>query len=208
MAHQSLIIIDNFYDNPHEIREQALSLSYKEKPDATYPGKEAFVNDYDWSSTRNRLSRYIDEDVSKQGPKNPPFIQGKFRLALAEDQIKRPDLVHEDVQKWSAVIYLSLPEHCQGGIGLYKHKESGYLASTDYWFQNTFQESLKKSPHILKEDVRNHFKNQNNWEKIGELPMLFNRAIILMAHCFHGSTGVFGTKAENGRLTQHFEFYS
>jgi hypothetical protein len=37
--------------------------------------------------------------------------------------------------------------------------------------------------------------------------MRYNRAVLLMAQCFHMSMGVFGDRPENGRLTQHFEFY-
>ena len=53
-----------------------------------------------------------------------------------------------------------------------------------------------------------YFKKDENWEKIGEIPMRFNRAIILMAKVFHGSSGIFGNTKQNGRLTQHFEFYT
>jgi len=48
----------------------------------------------------------------------------------------------------------------------------------------------------------------NEWEQIGEIPMLYNRAILLMSQCFHGSTGLFGNTVENGRLTQNFQFFS
>jgi hypothetical protein len=39
MAEQSIIVVDNIYDKPQEIRELALSLEFSAKPAATYPGK-------------------------------------------------------------------------------------------------------------------------------------------------------------------------
>lgn len=208
MSEQSLIVVDNFYDDPNTIRTLALSQKYAEKADATYPGKEAHIYGYDWISVWEKLRSYIEEPVKFVGQKNPSFLQGKFRLALEEDEKTRKDLVHEDVQKWSAVVYLSLPEDCKGGVAFYKHKKTGYMAASKEWIDTCFSEVLSTYPHLLKEELRKHFKDENQWEKIGEIPMLYNRAVILMAHCFHGSTGVFGFDKHTGRLSQHFEFYT
>lgn len=60
----------------------------------------------------------------------------------------------------------------------------------------------------MKEQLFDYFKNDDNWEKIGEIPMCFNRAVIIMARVFHGSTCIFGQCKNTGRLTQHFEFYT
>ena len=55
--------------------------------------------------------------------------------------------------------------------------------------------------------MRAYCSDWGNWDQIGELPMRFNRLIVLMAQCFHASTGIFGDTPESGRLTQHFEMY-
>lgn len=205
---QALIVLDNFYEEPEKIRKLALSLDYQEKEDATYPGKEAYISNSQWLDTWNYLKDKIEDDVTFSGQKKPPFLQGKFRIALAADELKRKDLVHEDVQKWSAVVYLSLPNHCKGGVAFYRHKKTGCTSASKEWIQDTFSEVLSERPHSLKDELRKHFKDESQWEKIGEIPMFYNRVVILMAHCFHGSTGVFGAQKDNGRLTQHFEFYS
>jgi hypothetical protein len=46
------------------------------------------------------------------------------------------------------------------------------------------------------------------FEKIGTIPMVYNRAILLMAHDLHSTGVAFGDEPENARLTQHFEFYA
>jgi hypothetical protein len=56
--------------------------------------------------------------------------------------------------------------------------------------------------------MKKTFRDQSLWEMIGQIPMRYNRVVLLMGQCFHGSTGIFGHNKESGRLTQHFEFYS
>lgn len=208
MANQSLIVIDNFYDNPDAIRALALSSEYNTKRGGTYPGIEAIAKDVDWSSSWKKLRSYIEEDVDAPCPLKDGFPQGKFRLAMKEHEADRIDLVHEDVHRWSGVVYLSLPEHCQGGIAYYKHKKTGALSSTPEWFAENYPELLTTPRDELQKKLLSIFKDESQWEKIGEVPMLYNRAIIIMAQCFHGSTGIFGTSKETARITQNFQFYT
>lgn len=204
----SVIVLDNFYDDPEKIREIAYSMDFTYKENAAYPGREAYIELAQWSEIRSTLKNYIPEDVNAPCPKKSGFLQGKFRLALLEDIVKRIDYVHEDVQKWSGIIYLSLPEDCQGGVAFYKHKKTGAYNLSQKWIEENFEKTLKESPDIFISELKAHFKNENNWECIGQIPMRYNRAVLLMGQCFHGSTGIFGDSIKNGRLTQHFEFYT
>jgi hypothetical protein len=208
MANKTSIVIDNYYPNPMEIREHALSLTYTTKESPTYPGKEAISSQYDWEKIRSDLRQHIDEDVDMPCPKNPVFPQGKFRVAVAADEKSRLDLVHEDVQRWSAIIYLSLDQHCKGGVAFYRHKKTRALCSSPQWFAEVFPNIKNLPPEERIAVLRKEFKDPNNWEIIGQIPMLFNRAALVMGQCFHGSTGVFGDSSTTGRLTQHFEYYS
>ncbi|MDE9452505.1 DUF6445 family protein [Xenorhabdus bovienii] len=149
---------------------------------------------------------YINEDVSASCPKPDGFAQGKFRIAVANDNEKRRDNVHVDQQKYSGIVYLAPNSLCKGGVAFYKHEKTGEI-----FFNKTVIQS-EEFPTFGGDDfhkrVLSYFKDADNWEKIGEIPMRFNRAVIIMARVFHGSTGIFGDSMENGRLTQHFEFYT
>ena len=206
MAVQSLIVLDDFYDDPDSVRRLALSCDFRSKPGATYPGREAVGKGIDWTRTRNALRMYIDDTVDAPS-REPPFPQGKFRLALACDQALRLDGVHEDIQLWSAVIYLSRDEDCRGGVAFYRHRETGALASTPEWHERTFAHHQHLSERERAAEFWRYMRDETQWEEIGQVAMRYNRAVLLMAQCFHGSTGIFGTEPENGRLTQHFEFY-
>lgn len=80
-------------------------------------------------------------------------------------------------------------------------------------FQRAWHWVLSKRFNLSIEDPRftklinDYLGDWSNWKQIGELPMRFNGLIVLMARCFHASTGLFGKNANDGRLTQHFEIY-
>ena len=209
MARQTLIVFDDFYENPDAIRKLALSLEYKSKPKATYPGREAIAPGADWSDVRNALRQYIDQPVDGPCPKDVPFPQGKFRLALAADQDSRRDGVHEDVQPWSGVIYLSRSQDCagHGAIGFYRHRATGATETSPEWEQEVFGHLKGLSKEEYEDRFWAHMRDMRNWEEIQRVAIAYNRAVLLYAQCFHASIGIFGTEPINGRLTQHFEFY-
>src|SRR6476469_5959556 len=121
MVLPAYVVLDDFYDNPYAIRDVALTREFVRYPGGNYPGGQARVAELDWSVVRNKLRSYIPEDVDAPCPKEVPFPQGLFRLALAEDAAGRPDGVHQDIQRWSGVIYLSEPRDCQGGVSFFRH---------------------------------------------------------------------------------------
>src|SRR5688572_12166653 len=106
MENYSLLVIDNFYENPDEIRNLALELPFQRRDDARYPGKEAIAN-YDWSGVIKRIQKLIPESCQYENIKNFFYPQGKFHLALESDKDSRNIGVHTDLPRWSAVVYLS-----------------------------------------------------------------------------------------------------
>lgn len=208
MARQSIIVIDDFYDDPESIRELGLSLDYYQKPGATYPGLEAVAPGRDWGETRQRLRSYIDEPCDAPCPKRPEFPQGKFRLAMASDGAVRPDMVHVDTQRWSGVVYLSKAQDCREGIMLYRHRPTASVFWPDAWFRQHYGHLYKLPAAVAKAEVAKFLKDEDEFERIGVIPMAYNRAILLMAFVLHGTGEVFGTDKFSGRLTQHFEFYT
>lgn len=209
MALKSFLSIDDYYEDPNDIRDMALKLDFHSKENADYPGKEAYIENERWMQVKQDLLKLISNSNNEKIPdikKN--FKQGKFRIALEEDNLTRTDAIHQDVQKYSGIIYLSKNEDCKGGIGLYRCINTGATGLTREW-ANFISSKYGFAPGCddFFKVAKQYMQDWDNWEKYGELPMRFNRAIILMARCFHASTGIFGKDIYSGRLTQHFEFY-
>lgn len=206
MSRTSLIVVDDFYEDPSAIRAEALRQTWVRKPGATYPGREAIV-DRDWTPQWQRLRSYIEEPVDAPCPKPEPFPQGKFRLAMAADEPMRIDRVHVDRQRWSGVVYLSLDRDCREGLALYRHRPTGSTTWDERWFQEHYGHLYALPPSRFREGVLAFFRDPDQFERIGVIPMAYNRAILLMAQVFHGTGVAFGDTEETGRLTQHFELY-
>jgi uncharacterized protein DUF6445 len=207
MTRRSFIVLDDFYEDPEQVRKTALSLTYVQKPGATYPGKEA-VAERGWDDVRARLREHIDEPCDALCPKTPPFPQGKFRLALAQDEETRTDRVHVDQQRWSGIIYLTRDQHCQGGLALYRHRPTGLVTWPGAWFRSNMPELFTMPRHRAAEVIQQYCADHDNFEQIGLIPLAYNRAVLLMAQVLHGTGCAFGDTPETARLTQHFEFYA
>jgi hypothetical protein len=113
----SYMIIDDFYANPHEVREQALKLSYPASPPGTaYPGRTSDEKVL-WPNSDQMFSRILGEPLRGK----PGFAHGQFRVSKASDP--RGADIHIDIGVvWAGVLYLTLPEHCQGGTEFFRHK--------------------------------------------------------------------------------------
>ena len=54
MSRRTLVVIDEFYEDPDSVRASALGLRFARFPGATYPGGEA-IDGRDWSAVWARL---------------------------------------------------------------------------------------------------------------------------------------------------------
>ncbi len=203
---RSLIIVDNFYTNPHAVREYALSLNFAPSQYVTgYPGIETkeHLHPEQLSRIMNCFSGLIGQRIvfSEGDP------QGKFRIQDASLMLDRKNIIHSDATRWSGIIYLSLPEDCKGGLSVYKHKETGLERL--FPFDETIQKLMKEKDMSL-DELKGWFVqeglNKNKWVEETFVKCKFNRLLLFDGGLFHGVQELFGTTKENSRLSQHFFF--
>ena len=207
MTHTSCIVLDGFYDEPDAVREAALAGDWVRPPGVDYPGRTVTIESFAWRPVWERLRARIDEPVGLDGPKPVPFEQGKFRLALARDEGDRTDRVHLDVQRWSGIVYLTPNRWARDGLALYVHKPTRSTTWDEAWFRAHYGWYYLLPPDELRKRMQEFFRDPEQFEQIGLIPMRYNRAVLLMAHAYHGTGLAFGDRDETGRLSQHFEFY-
>jgi len=197
----SLIVVDDFLDDPYLLRDAALRLTYPEVK-ATYPGRnsEERIN---LEGLNNEVSRLVGEPLV---PMVHDQAHGKCRIALASDVGTAK--VHVDPSHWTGILYLSQPEDCRGGTEFFRHiptntERAPYgdkEAAEKFGAPSAFQ----WTSDLLDRDTADDSK----WEMTMRVPMRFNRLVLLRPWLWHTAGECFGDKLENGRLVYLMFFRS
>ena len=186
----TFLVVDDFYENPDELRERALRLVYRRVEGVNYPGVTADTPD-DIKPTMACFSELLG-GMEIKCQRN----QGAFRITTAADMGIRKSLVHVDTPDFSAIVYLSkMPGE---GTYFYRHKALGI-------------ERVSKEDN-LRPEVRRAIEtdtlNLDAWEMLHSIPMKYNRLLIFDGKYFHsGAQLLTGASLEEGRMTQNFFFF-
>ena len=152
----NIIVIDDFYDNPDEVRQCALTAGYPEAHDGyTYPGRNSTKNYYP-QELHNRFEDILQQKLIHAIP------SGYFRLSLEKDSFKQD--VHVDPSwQYGAVYYTNPPEQCidEAGTSFWIHNKTkmdslsiqdevpnrqfGFSCSKEQWYTTVYGEGLDRS---------------------------------------------------------------
>ncbi len=199
----SVMVIDDFYEDPMEVRRAALALEYDPiTPGTPYPGrnsKKAML----WPNSDQMFSQIVREPVRG----HMGLAHGRFRLTMEQDE--RGADVHVDPGSvWAGVLYMTLPEHCRGGTEFFRHRQYGTERAP------LTAEDLKAYPGETNRDklvdrlTEVDGRDRSKWDCIMTLPMKFNRLVLFRGWAWHTAGESFGTTPENCRLVQLFFFQS
>ena len=195
----SLILVDDFLDNAEGLREAALRLTYPEQQGA-FPGRNSLER-INIGGLDEEVSRLVGEPLAAL----PKLSHAKCRITLAAD--KGRARVHIDESHWSGILYLSRPEDCRGGTEFFRHVPTGTdHAPVDAAERAALGFSTHEQMHqaIVEKDSLDATK----WEKTIDVPMRFNRLVLLRPWLWHTAGPGFGDRIENGRLVYLLFFKS
>ncbi len=186
-------MFDDFVANPLELRRQALGLGYSGADKAgNYPGI---------TSDRALPIAGLDDFVSRASGEPvraaPGTLHGHCRLTLKRD--KGLSGVHIDPAFYSGILYLSLPEHAQGGTDFFRHRRTG-LDSVPTTPAGLLAAGRASIDDLVAETVNRDTLKPAAWERSFTAPMRFNRLILFSPWLFHNSRPGFGDSPETGRL--------
>lgn len=197
--YKSMLIIDDAFDDPMAFRKHAVSQNYPE-----HTGRLTFAGRNSEKPTvvpgfAEAISQMVSERLKM--PQDPRFLHAFFRLTVDGEASRRQ--VHVDPSNlwWVGVLYLTLPEFCQGGTVFYRHKELG-LDRTPEDTADLERIGVGSVADLLERDGN----DMDKWEHIMTLPMRFNRLVLYRPWLWHSAGPGFGSSIEDGRLIQVFSF--
>ncbi|MEO1190671.1 MAG: DUF6445 family protein [Pseudomonadota bacterium] len=196
--HRSLVVIEDFYNNPLDVRAAALSLGFPEhRGPRTFPGRNGAG-----SLATPELDQVVSTMVGEPlRAASGGAFHGVVRATLAGEESRY--LVHVDPSHlwWVGVCYLTLPQHCQGGTTFYRHRG---LKSDRTPTQEAELAALGVGS--IAELLARDGPDAAAWESLMTIPMRFNRAIFYRPWLWHSAEAGFGASPEEGRLVQVFAF--
>ena len=188
---QSLVVIDDFLADPERFRKIALDLEYVGK--GPYPGRNSRQH-IEMHGLDAFISAVARERVRGMSPLQS---HAHCRLTLESDN-DAPAKIHVDPSHWSGILYLSRSQDCRGGTEFFRHLPTG----TDRVPRDL--ESLKShgfaSYDEFKEVSEKDAFDRSKWQVTMNVPMAFNRLVLIQPQYWHTAGPGFGETVEDGRL--------
>jgi len=186
-AETSLIVIDEFYNNPEDTRKFALSQPFDIK--GNYPGLR--TKSFAWQSVHDAIEKIIVPSSGKiiEWPTEETAYNGSFQLATAKDR----SWIHVDQHNnWAGVLFLTPNAPLSSGTRIYQHKSSGLYTRSP-------NQEIEKQVNADSQDL-------SRWEIVDQIGNKFNRLVLFRSNRYHMSGEYFGFTMEDGRLFQVFFF--
>lgn len=184
----TVIIVDDFYENPLEVREWVLSQDFNIV--GNYPGSR--TKPLLTEEIKHRIESFVEPFSGKitawSDESNYFNANGSFQYTLDTDV----SWMHTDsnVTDWAGVLYLTPDAPLDSGTGLYRFKDGTRFAA----------ESDETQMALINQNAG----TMEAWEIIDQIGNVFNRLILFNAQHWHRSMEYFGDVKENGRLFQLF----
>ena len=180
---KNLFVVDNFYNNPDEVRSYALQQEFAE--DLRYYKGLRSTRHYHPEGIKEAFEKIIGEKIKNF----PEGINGCFQITTSKD----PQVYHHDEQKWAAMIYLTPNAPIESGTRLHRSKVNGvrHLSQGQQLIDQAFQEG---------------FYDSTKFDVVDSAGNVYNRLVIMNAQNIHSAGPYFGNTPESGRLTHLFFF--
>ena len=210
LAECELLVCDDFLPDPLAWRQQALAHDFLDASahrHGNFPGRQT-RGGHAPPALLQRICTALGRSLKWSWPGH-----GAFRISPS-GSLARSDIHvdHGDSRvAYAGVLYLSLPQACQGGTSFWRHRETG-------WFRAPSPAQAAASRHgslagFMRAQAAGGAQGfdqlaqgRGQWDLLFEVPMRFNRLIVYRSDCFHGISQVFGAGPDDARLTQLFFF--
>jgi len=188
-----LMVIDDFYENPYDVRDFALQQSYFEN--IYHPGFR--TNALFFSQEHiDKFQSYLQFIGCKEVISDSSY-NGHFQYNTAEQK----SWIHYDtnskntsnVEGWAGIVYLTPNAPLSSGTGFFKFIDGNLCRNDDILLKN-------------EKELSSNCKDIHKFEIVTRIGNIFNRLILFKSDQYHISMDYFGSDIKNSRLIQLFFF--
>jgi hypothetical protein len=197
-----IVVVDNFYRDPMQVREFALRLDYR---------IHTAIYDSQWTESLfiaykpliHAFEHLLGIGIAEWH--NPPRTasNGSFQYVTEDVGV----VIHADSSnRYGGVLYLTPGAPPGKGTGFFQHKETGLIRPPTREDVGRFgAETLER--YRRRDQWRGgQTPRLEAWTLLQEVTNRFNRLVLFDATRYHSGLGGFGTTKEDGRLYQTFFF--
>lgn len=195
---ERMYIVDDFYTNPDQVRNHALSLQRNETSQGNYAGvmtADNFLTQDHIDTISQLVGHYVTPSTG---------FTGKFRFTKESDPYKQD--IHFDPGDnncaWAGVVYLTPDIENTDGTIFWKHKRTG-LESIPRTLEGIAEHGWGGEGD-LKRFLDTEGADHSYWNKTLTVPYKYNRLVLFRPWMFHSPGKPFGDAIENSRLVQTF----
>ena len=203
---RSIIIVDDFHENPEEVRNYAISATYTKEESSTYPGLNSTTG-----FQEDTLKSKIESILQRQIKPSNPFGYFRYSWNTADQENPKLQKYHVDNGwEFGGVCYLNTDEqlknHKNAGTLFARHKTlkidaTPRTAEEAEIFGYTHYDELRQS--IIYGDGL----DENKWDSYARVLPKFNRLVLFRSWMYHSHHINFGTQdPAQSRLVQLFFF--
>ena len=191
MAETSIIVLDNFYSDPHFVRQKAFGMEWLDKY-GNHPGKRTYADRH--PSVKEQFELALGKKITNWD-EDWNTHNGAYNLCTQQDRC----WIHSDWgTSWACVIYLTPDAPLSSGTGLYEHKKTGFRSPLDA--------KTVEDKELAKLAETNDALDFTAWEMTDYVGNVFNRAVLYAGHYYHSTVQYFGHSDEYCRMHQTFFF--
>ena len=203
---RSIIIVDDFHENPEEVRNYAISAIYTKEESSTYPGLNSTTG-FQEDTLKSKIETLLQKPIK---PSNP-FGYFRYSWDTADQENEKLQKYHVDNGwEFGGVCYLSTPEQLKenpnSGTLFARHKTlkidaTPRTAEEAEIFGYTHYDELRQS--IIYGDGL----DENKWDSYARVLPKFNRLVLFRSWMYHSHHINFGPQdPAQSRLVQLFFF--
>lgn len=179
-----LFVVDDFYQDPDAVRAWAMTQEFQ--PDIRWYKGLRSKTVYRPQSLKQRFESIIGRPIKNWDAHG---FNGCFQITTAED----PQVYHNDLQTWAAMIYLTPGAPVTSGTRLHRSRING-------------ARHLDQDHAIIDGAFAGGFYDSSKFETIDTAGNVYNRLVIMDAKHIHSAGEYFGSSPDTGRLVHLFFF--